>query len=200
MKPMERLRVVLHPVHPPGVDAVLANMQDVELLRPTDTAAVVDALSDRGQVLVTHTWSDKFLTPSLRWIAGTGAGVEEYALDELSKGGGVLTTAGGVHAACVAEHAFALMLACTRRLGESVRNMTDRRWLPLVGDEVGGKRLLIVGMGRIGEEIARRARAWALSVARVKRNPTNYTGCLTHVWGPNDIRTLCGWPDICIGT
>src|ERR1700737_3384103 len=116
MKPMEPIRVVLHPLHPPGVDVVLANMPDVGLLRPTDTAAVVDALSDRGQVLVTHAWFDKFLTTSLRWIAGTGAGVEQDPLDQLSKRGVELTTAAGVHAACVAEYAFALMLACTRRL------------------------------------------------------------------------------------
>src|SRR5258708_19335917 len=98
MKPMEPLRVVLHPVHPPGVDAVLANMQDVELLRPTDTAAVVDALSDRGQVLVTHTWSDKFLTPSLRWIAGTGAGVAQDPLDQLSNPASALTTSAALPA------------------------------------------------------------------------------------------------------
>lgn len=196
MSPMTPLRVVLHPVLPPGVAAVLEGMPDVVLQHPADTASVAAALADGGQVLVTHTWSDEFLSPTLRWIAGTGAGIDQYPLERLSKRGIVLTTAAGVHASCVAEHAFALMLACTRRLGESVRNMTDRKWSPLVGDEVGGKKLLIVGLGRIGEEVARRAQGWGISVAGIKRDPTGYTGCLNDVRGPAELQALCEWANI----
>lgn len=195
---MDPMRVVLHPIHPPGVGAVLANMPDIVLERPADTTAVAEALADGGQILVTHTWSDAFLTPSLRWIAGTGAGFEQYPLERLSERGVVLTTAAGVHAACVAEHAFALLLACTRRLGESMRNMTEKRWVPLVGDEIWGKRLLIVGAGRIGEEIARRAEGWGLSVAGAKRDPRSYTGRLADVRGPSELRNLCDWADIVV--
>lgn len=160
-----RPRVVLHHAHPPRVDTALAAMPDIELQRPGDTAAVTRALEEGCEVLVTHTWREAFLTPSLRWIAGTGAGVEQYPLERLHERNVVLTTAAGVHAACVAEHAFALMLACTRRPGEAVRNMTGQTWQPLVGEEVGGRKLVIVGLGRIGEEVARRAQGWGLSVA-----------------------------------
>lgn len=200
MKSMEPIRVVLHPVHPPGVKDVLGDMPNIELLHATDATEVVDALNNGAQVLVTHTWTDAFLKPSLRWIAGTGAGYEQYPLEQFHRRGIVLTTAAGVHATCVAEHAFGLMLACTRRLGESVRNMTECRWEPLIGDEIGGKRLLIVGMGRIGEEVARRAQNWDLSIIGIKRDPTTYSGCLTDVRGPVELRALCKWADIVLLT
>ena len=191
-----RPRIVLHPAYPPGVDTALAAILDVELLRPRDDAAVTQELTEGGEVLVTYTWREEFLTPSLRWIAGTGAGVEQYPLERLAERNVVLTTAAGVHAACVAEHAFALMLACTRRLGEAVRHMTDRNWQRLVGEEVTGKKLVIVGLGRIGEEFARRTQGWGMSVAGIKRSPAGYDGCLNDVRGPGELHALCEWADI----
>lgn len=189
-----RLRVVLHPAHPPAVDEVLAR-SGVDLLRPGDDDGVARALADGAEVLVTYTWRADFLTPLLRWIAGTGAGTEQYPLDLLADRGVVLTTASGVHASCVAEHAFALLLACTRRLGESVRHMTERRWVPLAGDELGGKRLLIVGLGRIGEEVARRAEGWDVSVAGIKRDTASYRGRVTDVRAPDQLDEMCRWAD-----
>jgi phosphoglycerate dehydrogenase-like enzyme len=197
---MDNIRVVLHPVHPPGVGDILAGMPEIELLRPTDNASVADALNDGCQILVTHTWADTFLSPSLRWIAGTGAGYEQYPLEHFGQREIVLTTAAGVHAACVAEHAFGLLLACTRRLAESVQYMTQSQWHPLTGDEIGGKNLLIVGMGRIGEEVARRAQGWDLSVIGIKRSPATYSGCLTDVRGPGELKPLCEWADIILLT
>lgn len=197
--PAPRLRVVLHPAHPPGVDDALGQA-GVDLLTPADDAGVTRALVDGAEVLVTYTWRDEFLTPSLRWIAGTGAGTEQYPLLDLAERGVVLTTASGVHARCVAEHAFALVLACTRRLGESVRHMTGRQWVPLPGDELGGKRLLVVGLGRIGEEVARRAMGWDVAVAGIKRDVASYRGSVQDVRTPGELDEMCRWADVVVLT
>lgn len=193
---MKKIQVVLHPQRPPGVEAFLRQLPQIELHTPCDEAGVERALDAGAQVLATYVWRETFMRPSLRWIAGMGAGFEQYPLQQLASHDVVLTTAAGVHAACVAEHAFALMLALTRRVGEAVRNMGERRWQALPGEELAGKKLAIVGLGRIGEEVARRAQAWGLQIAGVKRNPSRYEGCLTDVRGADDLAAVCEWADI----
>ena len=188
--------VVLHPQRPPGVEAFLRSLPQVRLHTPADEDGVVRALDAGAHVLATYIWKDAFLRPSLRWIAGMGAGIEQYPLAAFSERRIALTTAAGVHAACVAEHAFALMLSLTRRVGEAVRHMERHRWQALPGEELAGKKLAIVGLGRIGEEVARRAQGWGLQLAGVKRNPQSYRGCVADVRGVAQLPQLCDWADI----
>ncbi|HSV77625.1 MAG TPA: D-2-hydroxyacid dehydrogenase [Ramlibacter sp.] len=190
------IQVVLHPQRPPGVEAFLRELPQVTLLTPPDEDGVVRALEAGAQVLATYVWRDTFLRPSLRWIAGLGAGYEQYPLGQLAEANVVLTTAAGVHTGCVAEHAFALMLALTRRLGEAMRNMVGHRWQALPGEELFGKKLAIVGLGRIGEEIARRAQSWGMQVVGVKRNPHQYQGCVGDVRGADRLADVCEWADM----
>ncbi len=197
---MSTIHVVLHPKRPPGVEHFLRGIPDIVLHCPDDDAGVTRALEEGASVLVTYVWQDAFLVPSLRWIAGAGAGIEQYPLDRLRAHQVVLTTAAGVHAECVAEHAFALLLALTRRIGESVRNMTRRQWIELPGEELAGKKLGIVGLGRIGEAVARRAQNWGVSLVGVKRHPDRYQGCLTDVRGVEQLLPVCEWADIVLLT
>lgn len=190
--------VVLHPQQPPGVDAFLRSMPQVRLLTPADEDGVVRELDAGAPVLATFVWKESFLRPSLRWIAGMGAGIEQYPLTAFAERGITLTTAAGVHAACVAEHAFALMLSLTRRIGEAVRHMGRHHWQALPGEELAGKKLAIVGLGRIGEEIAQRARSWGLPVIGVKRNPAGYRGSVTDVRGTGELPWVCEWADIIV--
>lgn len=193
---MEPIHVVLHPQRPPGVEAFLRSVPQIELHTPADEDGVVRALDAGAQVLATFIWKDAFLRPSLRWIAGMGAGIEQYPLAELAAREVALTTAAGVHAGCVAEHAFALMLALTRRVGEAVRHMGRHHWQALPGEELGGKKLAIVGLGRIGEEIARRADNWGMQITGVKRSPGDYRGRVTDVRGAGELQQVCEWADI----
>lgn len=193
---MPEIHVVLHPQRPPGVETFLRGIPEIVVHCPADEEGVIRALNNGGEVLVTYTWQDAFLTPSLKWIAGTGAGIEQYPLEVLNSHHVALTTAAGVHSACVAEHAFSLMLAVTRRIGESVRNMTQHHWAALVGEELAGKKLGIIGLGRIGEGVARRAQNWGLSIIGVKRHPDLYQGCLADVRGIDEMAAVCEWADI----
>lgn len=193
---MPDIDVVLHPVLPPGVAAALAATAGIKLHQPADNAGVAAALASGAPVLVGHTWQSEFMQPTLRWMAGTGAGTDQYPLDQFRQRGVVLTTALGVHSACVAEHAFALLLSLTRRVGEAVRNMAAPSWQPLVGEELAGKRLAIVGLGRIGEEVAQRAQGWGLELIGIKRRPEHYRGCVKDVRGLDQLDAICDWADI----
>jgi phosphoglycerate dehydrogenase-like enzyme len=193
---MSAVHVVMHPRFPPEVDTALRAMRGIVLHCPADEAGVVRSLDDGVQVLVTFTWRPEFQRPSLRWIAGTGAGIEQYPLEQLHECGVALTTAAGVHAACVAEHAFALMLALMRRIGEAARNMTQCRWQALPGEQLAGKKLAIVGLGRIGEQVALRAQSWDMQIVGVKRQPKDYQGCVMDVRGIDQLDAVCEWADI----
>lgn len=195
---MADVSVVLHPVHPPGVDTVLESQTGIELVRPTDEDGVAEALARGGEVLVTYMWREDYLAPSLRWLAGTGAGTEQYPLELLDRNDVVLTTASGVHSSCVAEHAFALLLACTRRLGESVRSMEHGRWERVVGEELAGKKLLLVGLGRIGDELAQRTQGWGMTVAGIKRDVAGYRGRVRDVRPPEELDVSCEWADVVV--
>lgn len=195
---MPQTRVVLHPQHPYGIGDFLSSVPDIRLERPADDAAVAKALHDGADVFATYTWREDFLSPSLRWVAGLGAGYEQYPIERLAGAGVVLTTAAGIHSQAVAEHAFALLLAMTRKIGESVRHMTESRWVPLVGEELAGRKMAIIGLGRIGEAIARRAQNWEMEIAGSKRNPESYSGCVTDVRGADDLGALCAWADIVV--
>lgn len=195
---MTVLQVVLHPKLPPGVADFLRNVSGLVLHSPADDDGVASALAAGGEVLVTYIWRDDFLTDSLRWVAGCGAGFEQYPLARFADRGVVLTSAAGVHADCVAEHAFALLLALTRRVGEAMRHMTHSRWVALPGEELGGKKLAIIGLGRIGEGIARRAEGWGVQIVGVKRNPTDYHGRVNDVRGTDGILEVCSWADIVV--
>jgi glyoxylate reductase len=114
--------------------------------------------------------------PHLRAVASMSAGTDHLALDALAARAIPVVTIGAVLTEATADLTFALLLAAARRLGEgerAVRAGTWRGWAPtyLVGAEVHGATLGILGMGRIGRAVARRARAFDMRVLYHNRHP-----------------------------
>lgn len=167
-------RVVLHPSRPPGVlDAVLGLVADgtIDLVDATSDEEVAAALRAPGSVLVSHVWRPDFLTDGLAWIQGLGVGVDQFPRDDLAARGVPLCNARGVQAGCVAEHAFALLLAMTRAVLDSHDDQLARRWTPRIGVELSGMTLGVLGLGAIGQAVAVRARAFGMRVLGVRRRP-----------------------------
>ncbi len=111
--------------------------------------------------------------PKLEIIACNSVGVDGIDLEAARARGVIVTNTPGVLTDCVADMAFALLLAATRRIAEGDRLVRagdwPRRELGL-GWRVTGKRLGIIGLGRIGRAIARRAAGFEMSVAYHARN------------------------------
>lgn len=121
---------------------------------------------------------DAFLAAGsgLRWIHSTGAGIEKMtAIPELVESDVVVTNTRGSHAACVAEHTFAMLLSLTRCTPEIVRNQDNRRYQnPGVEGglrELHGATMVIVGFGNLGRAIAQRALAFEMEVIGVDLFP-----------------------------
>lgn len=192
-------RVVLHPSRVTGIAAELAATGGVELVDARTETEVIDALASGVPVLLTYRWKPEFLRPGLRWIQGMGAGFEQYPLADLDARGIVLTTATGVHVS-VAESAVGLILALTRRLGEAVRNSVAHEWKALQGPEVAGSTVGIIGLGTIGEGVARRLQGWDVHLVGVKRRPEDYAGVVPEVYGPDRLVEVCRRCDIVVVT
>jgi D-3-phosphoglycerate dehydrogenase / 2-oxoglutarate reductase len=102
--------------------------------------------------------------PQLKVIARAGAGVDNVDVAAASTRGILVVNAPGANSISVAEHACALMLAMARSVPAADRAMKEGRWEKhrFLGNELRGKTLGIVGLGRIGQEVAHRARAFGM--------------------------------------
>ncbi len=101
---------------------------------------------------------------NLRVVARAGTGVDNVNLDVASARGVMVTNAPGANSVSVAEHAFALLLSLARRIPAADAAMKQRRWekKKLAGAELRDKTLGVVGLGRIGQEVAHRARVFGM--------------------------------------
>ena len=118
--------------------------------------------------------------PNLKLIANFGTGVDNIDVAAASARGITVTNTPGVLTEDTADMTMALILAVPRRLVEGVAAMADdnfKGWAPtwMLGHRLQGKRLGIVGMGRIGQAVARRARAFGLQIHYHNRKPVPAT-------------------------
>ena len=192
-------RVVVHPCHPWGVPESLAEIPGVEVIVPPDLASLAECLADpRSEILVSFIWTDECLALGLRWIQSISSGCDNYPRKELAAAGIRLTSGRGANAPAVAEHAFALLLALTRRVGKSVRYAEQGLWRQAMCHELVGATLGVLGLGAVGEEIAWRAKAWGMEVIGTKRHPDSYEGSASEVYGPDDTVEVFGKADAVI--
>ncbi len=112
----------------------------------------------------------------LRLIANYGAGVDHIDVGSARSRGVLVSNTPGVSADDTADMAIALILAVTRRIPEGIREMdggTWQGWSPtaLLGNRIQGRRVGIIGMGRIGQAVAERARAFGMQIHYHNRRP-----------------------------
>jgi phosphoglycerate dehydrogenase-like enzyme len=163
-----------------------------------DRAELDRRIGEADVLVVSGLWRNDLpeLAPRLRFIQSASAGVDQYAREKLAAQGIRLASAQGVNARAVSEHAIALILALSRRLPEARDNQAKHFWRGMIGDltrredELGGKTLLIVGLGRIGGRLAMLAKAFDLRVIGVKRNPDTGGEGVDSVWGLDELKAL----------
>jgi D-3-phosphoglycerate dehydrogenase len=104
--------------------------------------------------------------PRLRVVGRAGTGVDNIDVSAASARGILVVNAPGANSISVAEHACALLLALARAVPAADRAMKDGKWEKkrFLGTEVRGKTLGIAGLGRIGQEVAQRARAFGMKI------------------------------------
>src|ERR1700742_4181973 len=150
---------------------------------PMDQAALVEAVKAADVLVptVTDRIDSKVLVragANLKLIANFGTGVDNIDVKTALDKGITVTNTPGVLTEDTADMTMALILAVPRRLVEGVKEIESdqfKGWSPnwMLGHRVYGKRLGIVGMGRIGQAVARRARAFGLQIHYHNRKPVH---------------------------
>ncbi len=144
------------------------------------------------------------LAPNVRWIQATSAGIGQFVrrlgyAERMPDT--VFTTASGVHARPLAEFAVLAMLMHARRILHVVRAQSERTWERFAGTDLEGRTVVVVGLGRIGRDVARRARAFGMRAIGVKRGPVGVDGDGTdvdEVHGPEALRAILPGADFLV--
>jgi glyoxylate reductase len=131
-------------------------------------------------------------SPDLKAVANVAVGYDNIDVVEATKRGILVLNTPGVLTDATADLAFALLLAAARRVAEGDRYVRAGRWQGwtaelLLGRELKGKTLGIIGMGRIGEAVARRARAFGLKIIYTRQGHQHSDGRLEEAYGASRV-------------
>ena len=151
----EHFAVLGGDAHPPPRERLLAEARDAEVLVPT----YIDRVDEPLLAALSR----------LHHVASYGVGVNHIDLDACRRRGVLVTNTPDVLTDATADHAMALLLAAARRVVEADRVVRRGGWTAvdpawMLGTEVTGKTLGVVGFGRIGQSFARRARGFDLRI------------------------------------
>src|ERR1700726_3983424 len=160
--------LIAEPLSPAGIE-LLQSQEDWNIIvsNPKDYAqhlATADALVVRSAVQVTAEVLKK--APKLRVIGRAGVGVDNVDLDASTAAGVLVMNTPGGNAVSVAEHTLALMLSMARYIPQATVSTKSGKWekKKFLGSELRGKTLGILGLGYIGQEVAKRARGFEMKI------------------------------------
>ncbi|MEA2621770.1 MAG: hypothetical protein QOH61_680 [Chloroflexota bacterium] len=145
------------------------DLTDVEaMLRGPLPAAIFDRLLIR--------------CPNLRWVHSATAGVERVLTPQAAERGLVITNARGVFSEPIAEYVLMMILAITRRLPQLLELQHEHTWQPLEAAEMREVTIGVVGLGSIGQEVARLASGFGARIVATRRAAA----------APNDVASIPG--------
>jgi phosphoglycerate dehydrogenase-like enzyme len=139
-------------------------------------------LLSEADVLITSNmaWEDEYLDEleASNWVQTIGAGYDAFPVERFRERGIMLTNAVGIHGPSAGEHVFALALAFSRGVPTYLKQQRRHEWTSHLNGEWANQTVTILGLGAIGEAVAKRARGFDMDVWGIKRDPSTYDGCL----------------------
>ncbi len=186
---MNRLTVYFRP--PEGFIEKLSDITDKFTITVCSNRNELESCLPDTEVLVTlFAFPDAELiglAPKLGWIQALTAGVDFFPLNKIKERDIILTCGRGIHKIYIAEYAIAAMINLARNFHLMFRNQLRGKWdRSIAQDEINEKIVGILGLGSIGQEIARKASILGMRVIGVKNNPQPLEG-VDHVYGPAEM-------------
>jgi len=141
----------------------------------------------------------------LKWIHSTAAGVAQLTYPALRDSGILVTNASGVHSVPIAEHVIGMLLALARRFPDALRQQLQRHWAqqeiwdskPRPG-ELRGATLLLIGLGAVGKEIAKRAQAFGMRIEAVTRSGGGDASLASKIYPATELDTALAQADYAV--
>jgi D-2-hydroxyacid dehydrogenase (NADP+) len=179
-------------------DLFKARKSGMKFAVATSPAEIEAKVGTADVVVVSGLWKNDLVgkAPKLKFIQSISAGTDQYSREILKAKGIRLASAHGVNANAVAEHAISLILSLSRQLHFLRDAQGEKRWRPMQGDlairedEIEGKTLLVVGLGRIGDRLAQFGKAFGMKVVATRRNPSGGKGAADAVYANGDLGKL----------
>ncbi len=155
----------------PGAHHDLLREQKYEMVTakgPLEEDQMIDLVGDVDGIIcgddaITRRVIEKGL-PGLKVVSKYGIGVDRIDLEAARDLGVPVTFTPGVNEVTVAEHVFGLMISLARNIPQENQWVKEGQWKRITGHELWGKTIGIIGMGRIGKQVARRALAFEMKV------------------------------------
>jgi D-2-hydroxyacid dehydrogenase (NADP+) len=138
-----------------------------------------------------------FTLPKLRWFHSFAAGVDHPAFRALLERGVTVTNSPGGSSPAIAQYVIGMMLRVTKRMDAWAESQRERRWAPIPTEELTGKTLGIVGVGHIGQEVARLAQAFGMHVVGCRRSRRR-TRCVDELVPPERLPDLLARADFVV--
>lgn len=165
------------------------------------------ALEHAGEAnaVAAHLLTPDFLknAPNLVWVISFSAGVDRYVkIEGIDNDRIVLTNSRAVHGPAIADHAFAMLLTLSRDLPTYAAHQKQGKWQDRADDPdfrpfaLQGKTMLVVGLGGIGSEIARRADGFGMRVVATRRSDSESPAFVQRVGKPQDLAEMLPEADI----
>ena len=199
-------KVLVWNVQPAAVPQLQAAAPGVELLLARDPAEAVRLAPEADAALGVCTPELLAAGPRIRWIQSYSAGVERcVAIPALRERGVLLTNMQRVAGPVMAEHVLALMLAWTRGLNFYIPEQQSARWTrelppPQRMLALEGKTVLVVGLGGIGIEVAKRASALGMRVTAIRASGREGPPFVSYVGLPDELGKLAAEADFVVNT
>ncbi|MFO7321918.1 MAG: D-2-hydroxyacid dehydrogenase [Chloroflexota bacterium] len=132
------------------------------------------------------------LAPNLKWIQATSAGIGKFVerMKYAERTNWLFTTASGVHARPLAEFVIFAMLFFEKNFEYLQREKEARHWQRYTTGELPGKTVSIIGLGKIGREVARLAKCFDMRVIGSRRDPSQTVEGIDALYAPGDLRPL----------
>jgi D-2-hydroxyacid dehydrogenase (NADP+) len=195
--------------NPMGLEKAIPDLQtkypDLEFVHVAQREDTLEMIRD-AEIYVGWLNREIFLAAEkLKWVQSPSSGINYYlAIPEFVESDVLLTSASGTHGACLAESAFGMIFAFTRGLKTLVLSQKEHNWnaratrgclMELTGSTMG-----IVGLGRVGRAVAKRAACFDMRVIAVDIFPNNKPDFVEALWGLERLHDLLREADFVVVT
>lgn len=206
LPPREKLRLLLaHATYDmkPIFDGMGTGIESTQVSTYDDLKA---RLPEADVLVVSGLWKNDLLghAPRLKYLQSVSAGTDRYDIAGFRARGILLSSGSGVNMNAVSDHAMGLVLSLTRRLALARDNQHKAFWRreqrdPAAReDELPGKTMIVVGIGNIGDRIARLAGAFGMHVIGVRRNVAAGAGSAHEVHPFTALKALLPRADVVV--